>query len=104
MTSYEQVIKFESGGPAGVVRLVNANGYAAVTTENPLGTCNWVWNAQADLPSGWQSERVKINGCSKDVTTYIVKFNANGGSGTMSNQTMYIDEVSALNANAEKDM
>ena len=43
--------------------IVKSDGSSAAAKENLLpGTYNWVWNAQSDLPSGWQSERVKVTG------------------------------------------
>ena len=43
--------------------IVKSDGSSAAAKENLLpGTYNWVWNAQSDLPSGWQCERVTVIG------------------------------------------
>ena len=65
------------------------------------GTYNWVWNAAADLPKDWKCDRVTVTGIA-DVSAfpYSVKFNANGGTGTMSNESFTYGTAKALTANA----
>ena len=58
-----------------------------------------LWDAQRDLPKDYLSERMKI-----DVAvipySFSVKFNANGGTGTMANESFDYGTAKALTANA----
>ena len=79
-----------------------SNGVAAAAKEQLLpGTYNWVWDAAADLPKGWKCDRVTVTGTA-DISAfpYSVKFNANGGSGTMANESFTYGTAKALTANA----
>ena len=80
-----------------------ADGAAANMAKEQLlpGTYNWVWDAAADLPKDWSCDRVTITGIA-DVSAfpYSVKFNANGGTGTMSNESFAYGTAKALTANA----
>ena len=81
-----------------------ADGTAAATKEQLLpGTYSWVWDAAADLPKDWQCDRVTVTGTA-DISPfpYSVKFNANGGTGTMSNESFTYGTAKALTANAFK--
>ena len=80
-----------------------ADGTAVNVAQERLmpGAYSWVWDAAADLPKGWKCDRVTVTG-SADVSSfsYSVKFNANGGSGTMSNEAFTYGTAKALTANA----
>ena len=79
-----------------------ADGVAAASKEQLLpGTYNWVWDAAADLPKDFQCDRVTVTGIA-DVSAfpYSVKFNANGGTGTMANESFTYGTAKALTANA----
>ena len=80
-----------------------ADGSAVNVAKEQLlpGTYNWVWDAAADLPKGFQCERVTVTGAA-DVSAfpYSVKFNANGGTGTMANESFTYGTAKALTANA----
>ena len=79
------------------------NGVAANVAKEQLtpGTYNWVWDAAADLPKDWKCDRVTVTGIA-DVSPfpYSVKFNANGGTGTMANESFTYGTAKALTANA----
>ena len=79
-----------------------ADGTAAATTEQLLpGTYSWVWDAAADLPKDWKSDRVTVTGTAViSPFPYSVKFNANGGTGSMSNESFTYGTAKALTANA----
>ena len=80
-----------------------SDGTTANVTKEPLlpGNYNWVWDAAADLPKGFQCDRVTVIGTS-DISpfSYSVKFNANGGTGTMSNESFTYGTAKTLTANA----
>jgi len=79
-----------------------SNGVAAEEKEKLLpGTYNWVWDAAADLPKDFKCDRMTVIGTA-DVSAfpYTVKFNANGGTGTMANQSFTYGTAKALTANA----
>lgn len=78
-----------------------ADGAAANAAKESLlpGDYRWVWDAAADLPDGWQGDRVTVTGTAVDAT-YSVKFNANGGTGTMANESFTYGTAKALTANA----
>ena len=78
-----------------------SNGVAAEEKEKLLpGTYNWVWDAAADLPDGFKCDRMTVTGTA-DISAfpYTVKFNANGGTGTMANQSFTYGTAKALTAN-----
>ena len=78
-----------------------ADGTAASATEQLLpGTYNWVWDTAADLPKGFKCNRVRVAGTALDEFPYSVKFNANGGTGTMANESFTYGTAKALTANA----
>ena len=80
-----------------------SDGTAANMTKEQLlpDTYNWVWNAAADLPDGFECERVTV-AVTASITPfpYSVKFNANGGTGTMANESFTYGTAKALTANA----
>ena len=79
-----------------------SNGVAAEEKEKLLpGTYNWVWDAAADLPDGFKCDRMTVTGAA-DISAfpYTVKFNANGGTGSMANQSFTYGTAKALTANA----
>ena len=79
-----------------------SNGVAAEEKEKLLpGTYNWVWDAAADLPKDFKCERMTVTGMA-DISAfpYTVKFNANGGTGSMANQSFTYGTAKALTANA----
>lgn len=79
-----------------------SNGVAAKATEQLLpGNYKWVWDTVADLPKGFKCNRVRVAGTA-DVSAfpYSVKFNANGGTGTMANESFTYGTAKALTANA----
>ena len=82
-----------------------ADGSAANVTKEQLlpGNYKWVWDAAADLPKDFQCDRVTVTGTA-DISTfsYSVKFNANGGTGTMANESFTYGTAKALTANAFK--
>ena len=80
-----------------------SEGSLAVAREALLpGSYKWVWDAAADLPRDWMCDRVTVTGTAFDAFPYSVKFNANGGTGTMSNESFTYGTAKALTANAFK--
>ena len=78
-----------------------ANGSLAAARELLLpGSYKWVWDAAADLPKGWKCDELTVSGTALEVHTYSVKFNANGGTGTMANESFTYGTAKALTANA----
>ena len=78
-----------------------ADGTAASATEQLLpGTYSWVWDTVADLPKGFKCNRVRVAGTALYEFPYSVKFNANGGTGTMANESFTYGTAKALTANA----
>ena len=83
--------------------LYKSNGTAANVAKEQLlpGTYNWVWDATADLGEGTVQNRVVIEGkTAAPVFTYSVKFNANGGTGMMANESFTYGTAKALTANS----
>ena len=83
--------------------LYKSNGTAANPAKEQLlpGTYNWVWDATADLGEGTVLDRVVVEGnTAAPVFTYSVKFNANGGTGTMANESFTYGTAKALTANS----
>ena len=83
--------------------LYKSNGVAANPAKAQLlpGTYNWVWDAQADLGADTVLERVTVTAeTTPSIFTYSVKFNANGGTGTMANESFTSGTAKALTANA----
>lgn len=66
------------------------------------GTYNWLWDAPSDLGADFASEGVVIDVKVGNAVTYTVKFNANGGTGSMANETFESGVAKALTANAFK--
>ena len=64
------------------------------------GTYRWVWDAAADLPDGFQCEHVSVTIESSDEFLYYVKFNANGGTGTMENESFTYGAAKLLTSNS----
>ncbi len=64
------------------------------------GTYNWLWDAPADVGDDFVGESVVIDAKVGDAITYTVKFNANGGTGSMANETFESGVAKALTANA----
>lgn len=63
------------------------------------GTYNWIWDAPADVGNDFVSESVVIDAKVGDAITYSVKFNANGGSGSMAIETFESGVAKALSVN-----
>lgn len=79
-----------------------ADGTSAAAKEQLLpGTYTWIWDAAADLPKDFKCDRVTVTGTA-DVSAfpYSVKFNANGGTGSMANESFIYGTAKALTANA----
>lgn len=79
-----------------------ADGTSAAAKEQLLpGSYNWVWDAAVDLPKDFKCDRVTVTGTA-DVSAfpYSVKFNANGGTGSMANESFIYGMEKALTANA----
>ena len=79
-----------------------ADGTSAAAKEQLLpGSYNWVWDAAVDLPKDFKCDRVTVTGTA-DVSAfpYSVKFNANGGTGSMANESFIYGMAKALTANA----
>ena len=79
-----------------------SDGTTAAEKEKLLpGTYNWIWDAAADLPKDFNCERVTVT-ATADISAfpYTVKFNANGGTGSMANQSFTYGTEKALTANA----
>jgi uncharacterized repeat protein (TIGR02543 family) len=79
-----------------------SDGTTAAEKEKLLpGTYNWIWDAAADLPNDFKCERMTMTGTA-DLSAFpsTVKFNANGGTGTMANQSFTYGTSKALTANA----
>ena len=79
-----------------------SDGTTAAEKEKLLpGTYNWIWDAAADLPNDFKCERMTVTGTADlSAFPYTVKFNANGGTGTMANQSFTYGTSKALTANA----
>ena len=80
-----------------------SNGVAANVAKEQLtpGTYNWVWDAAADLPKDFKCNEMTITGTANaSPFPYSVKFNANGGTGTMANESFTYGTAKALTANA----
>lgn len=79
-----------------------SDGTTAAEKEKLLpGTYNWIWDAAADLPDGFKCERMTVTGTADlSAFPYTVKFNANGGTGTMANQSFTYGTAQNLKANA----
>ena len=79
-----------------------ADGTAAAAKEQLMpDTYNWVWDAAADLPKDFNCERVTVTATAEiSAFPYTVKFNANGGTGSMANQSFTYGTEKALTANA----
>jgi hypothetical protein len=68
------------------------------------GQYRWTWDAAADLPDGFECDAISVNVdvLGEGAFAYFIRFNANGGEGTM-NEEMFIYGVEkALPANAFK--
>lgn len=92
------------GGTNLPMRTVSKKGGAAVNRNGEFvypGAHRWVWDAGADLPDGFESERVvvKVNSLDDATSTYTVRFNANGGKGTMENEVYVYGIESTLPPN-----
>ena len=80
-----------------------ADGSAVNVAKEQLlpGNYNWVWDAAADLPKDFKCDRVTVTATAGIAPfPYSVKFNANGGTGTMSNESFTYGTAKALTANA----
>jgi len=92
------------GGTNLPIRTVSKKGGAMVNRNGELvhpGEHRWVWDADADLPDGFESERVvvKVNSLDDATSTYTVRFNANGGKGTMEDEVYVYGIESTLPPN-----
>ena len=77
-----------------------SDGTTAAAKESLLpGSYSWIWDAAADLPDGFKCGQMSIM---VDISefSYTVKFNANGGTGSMANQSFTYGVAKALTANA----
>ena len=77
-----------------------SDGTTAAAKESLLpGTYSWIWDAAADLPDGFKCGQMSIM---VDISefSYTVNFNANGGTGSMANQSFTYGAAKALTANA----
>ena len=72
---------YYTGDDGNGTQLINENGYITSAFIDSL------YNSDVTLYAKWKSMQ------------YIIKFNANGGTGTMSNQMVYYDESTILNVN-----
>ena len=79
-----------------------ADGTAAAATEQLLpASYSWGWDTAADLPKGFKCNRVRVTGTANiSAFPYSVKFNSNGGTGTMANESFTYGTAKALTANA----
>ena len=95
------------GGTNLTMRTVTTSDGAAI---NPTGAkvipgqYRWTWDAAADLPDGFECDAISVN---VDVLgdgafAYFVRFNANGGAGTMDDEMFIYGVEKALPANAFK--
>ena len=93
------------GGTNLTMRTVTTGEGAAI---NPTGAkvipgqYRWTWDAAADLPDGFECDAISVN---VDVLgdgafAYFVRFNANGGEGTMNDEMFIYGVEKALPANA----
>ena len=66
------------------------------------GEYRWIWDAAADLPDGFECEAVSVNVdvLGEGAFAYFVRFNANGGEGTMNDEMFVYGVEKALPANA----
>lgn len=82
--------------------ICKSDGTTAAAKESLLpGTYSWIWDAAADLPKDFKCDRMTVIGTA-DISAfpYTVKFNANGGTGTMANQSFTYGTAQNLKANA----
>ena len=63
------------------------------------GTYSWLWDAPTDVGKDFVGENVVIDAKVGDAITYTVKFNANGGSGSMAVETFESGVAKPLTAN-----
>ena len=75
------------GGTNITMKTIRKSNGVAVAAKEQLtpGNYSWVWDAAADLPKDWQCDRLTVTGTAIDAFPYSVKFNANGGTGSMAN-------------------
>ena len=66
------------------------------------GQYRWTWDAAADLPDGFECDAVSVNVdvLGEGAFAYFVRFNANGGEGTMNDEMFIYGVEKALPANA----
>lgn len=95
------------GGTNLTMRTVTTSDEAAI---NPTGAkvipgqYRWTWDAAADLPDGLECDAisVNVNVLGEGAFAYFVRFNANGGEGTMTDEMFIYGVEKALPANAFK--
>ena len=93
------------GGTNLTMRTVTTSDGAAI---NPIGAkvipgqYRWTWDAAADLPDGFECDAVSVNVdvLGEGAFAYFVRFNANGGEGTMNDEMFIYGGEKALPANA----
>ena len=92
------------GGTNLTMRTVTTSEGAAI---NPTGAkvipgqYRWTWDAAADLPDGLECDAISINVnvLGEGAFAYFVRFNANGGEGTMNDEMFVYGVEKALPAN-----
>ena len=95
------------GGTNLTMRTVTTSDGAAINSTGAKvipGQYRWTWDAAADLPDGFECDAISINVdvLGDGVTTYFVRFNANGGEGIMNDEMFIYGVEKALPANAFK--
>ena len=67
---------------------------ANVAKEQLLpGTYNWVWDATADLPKDWKSDRVTVTGKTVEPTHLYMVIDLSGGANASSYPISYLDAI-----------
>jgi hypothetical protein len=92
------------GGTNLSMRTVTTSEGAAI---NPTGAkvipgqYRWTWDAAADLPDGFECDAISVNVdvLGEGAFAYFVRFNANGGEGTMNDEMFVYGVEKALPAN-----
>ena len=72
-----------------------SDGTAANVAKEQLlpGTYNWVWDAAADLPKDWESDRVTVTGTAVEPTHPYMVIDLSGGANASSYPVSYLDAV-----------
>ena len=71
-----------------------SDGAAAATTEQLLpGTYSWTWDAAADLPKDWKSDRVTVTGTTAEHKLLYMVIDLSAGANATSYPISYLNDV-----------